>query len=159
MALLILSIIFVCLGLICLFIPIFSGVVLIYLGLLVVFFERHPAMLTQTSLIVFGCLTLTSLVIDWLGQYFGAVKGQATRSGIIGGLIGLVFGILFAPLGLFSVVLLPPLGIIIGELISGRDHRAATKAGLYTLIGSLISQLIGIIIGLIILAWYIRGLF
>ena len=77
-------------------------------------------------LVLVGCLTLISVVLDYLATYDGAKQFGATwRGGVgaaIGGLVGLFFGI---P----GIVLGPFCGATLFELIGGHEFEKATKAG------------------------------
>lgn len=138
--------------------PIFPGVPLVYAGVLLFALLQHPSELTTTVLVVFGILTLISLLIDWLGRVAGARFGQASKAGQTGGIIGLILGILFSPLGGWSILLLPPIGVVVGELIDRRNHQEALRAGWWTLIGSFVTILLNLTIAGIMLIWFVRAI-
>lgn len=145
-------------GLIGVVYPIFPGVPIIYSALLIEYFTNHPPPLSPLTLVIFGTLTAISLLGDQLGRFVGAKYGKAGRAGGIGGLIGLLIGVLFAPLGLWSLILLPPLGVIVGELLAGRQKKEAMRAGVWTLLGSVASLLLNLLIASTMLIWFIRVL-
>lgn len=154
----VIAIILILAGLVGIIFPVLPGLPLIYGGVLLYALIEDPAELSTIVLIVFGGLTLISLLIDWFGRIIGARYGQASRAGEIGGLVGLILGILFAPLGGWSIILLPPLGVIVGELTNRRKHDAALKAGFWTLVGTLVPMLINLILAGIMIGWFIAAL-
>jgi len=158
MVTLILSTLLIIGGLVGIIFPVLPGVPLVYSGVLLYALVEQPVELSTVVLSVFGALTLGSLGIDWFGRILGARYGKASRAGTTGGIIGLILGILFTPLGGWSLILLPPLGVIIGELISGRERRAAATAGFWTLVGTLIPMLINLILAGIMIGWFIAAI-
>lgn len=85
-------------------------------------------------LIILGLLAALSLVVDFLATTYGAKKLGATNRGIVGAMIGAVFGLFFPPLGL---LFMPFLGALLGELSGGREWRDAGKAGIGATLGVL----------------------
>lgn len=155
--LLLISTLLIILGFLGILFPILPGVPLVYGGLLAYAFGAHPPELTTTVLVVFGILTVISLVFDLVGRFAGARYGQISRAGTIGGIIGLLIGILFAPLGGWSIIFLPPLGVIIGEMHQKRDRESALRAGWWTLIGTVVPMLLNFLIASTMVIWFIRA--
>ncbi len=92
---------------------------------------------SNTYLLVLGILTLVVLVLDmmipiWTGKKFGA-----TRQGITGSIIGMILGIFLTPVGMILGMIA---GAILGDMIAGRNSVQATKSGLATFLGTLISM-------------------
>src|ERR1043166_1522869 len=90
-------------------------------------------------------LTLATYAIDVLAGYFGAKYFGATKwatfGAIIGGLVGLFFGVL----GLFIG---PVIGAIAGEFIGGKRMIDAGRAGWGSLLGNIGGMLAKLIIAL-----------
>jgi len=90
-------------------------------------------------------LTLATYAIDVLAGYFGAKYFGATKwatfGAIIGGLVGLFFGVL----GLFIG---PVIGAIAGEFIGGKRMIDAGRAGWGSLLGNISGMLAKLIIAL-----------
>src|SRR5271163_3666122 len=90
---------------------------------------------TGASPLVLVCLlllTLLSFVFDYLSGMFGAKKLGATWRGVLGAVVGGLIGIFF---GLPGVILGPFLGAVVFELAGGRAIKPAARAGLGALLG------------------------
>nr|MBP6427015.1 DUF456 domain-containing protein [Bacteroidia bacterium] len=74
---------------------------------------------------------LDYLIPLWTGKKFGA-----TRQGIIGSMIGMVVGIVFTPIGMLLGTFL---GAMIGDMMAGKTTSQATRSGIATFMGTIIS--------------------
>ncbi len=90
-------------------------------------------------------LVLLSYALESASGWFGAKYFGATRWGIAGAIIGGIVGIFT---GFITLLFLPILGAIIGELIGGQRLVSAGKAGWGTLLGNLAGMVSKIVIGL-----------
>jgi uncharacterized protein len=79
-------------------------------------------------------LALLSLLCDYLASVLGARKLGATWRGVVGAILGAVFGLLAGPVG---VLIGPFLGATALELASGREFKESAKAGLGAFLGLL----------------------
>ncbi len=79
-------------------------------------------------------LTLFSMVIDYFASMYGAKKLGATWKGILGAAVGGILGIFF---GFIGIVIGPFIGALIFELASGREAKAAARAGVGAVLGLL----------------------
>jgi len=79
-------------------------------------------------------LALLSHAVEFASGYFGAKYFGATRWGVIGAVIGGIVGIFT---GFLTLLVLPIVGAIAGELIAGKQLIKAGKAGWGTLLGNL----------------------
>lgn len=79
-------------------------------------------------------LALLSYALEFASGYFGAKYFGATRWGVAGAIIGGIIGIFT---GFVTLLVLPIVGAIAGELIGGKRMVAAGKAGWGTLLGNL----------------------
>lgn len=86
------------------------------------------------TLAILVLLALASYALDFASGYIGAKRFGASRWGVAGAVIGGVAG-LFT--GFVTLLVLPIVGAIIGELIAGKRLIAAGKAGWGTLLGNL----------------------
>ena len=105
-----------------------------FAGMLLVQYVQKP--FETYTLIIFGILTAAILIIDYLLPVWFAKKFGATKQGIWGSIIGMFIGIFFTPVGMILGLLF---GAIIGDLLSGRTSQEATRSGIATLIGTLLS--------------------
>jgi uncharacterized protein len=79
-------------------------------------------------------LTLLSFLFDYLASLFGAKKLGATWKGILGAIIGGLIGLFF---GIPGIVLGPFLGALVLEMAGGRKLKPAARAGVGALLGLL----------------------
>ncbi|SRR6266511_3191862 len=90
------------------------------------------------GLALLGTLMLVSLLMDYLASMLGAKKLGATWRGVLGAVVGGLVGIFF---GLVGIVLGPFLGAMAFEMIGGREWKGATRAGLGAVLGLLLGAL------------------
>lgn len=87
---------------------------------------------SMTVLIVLVVLTVVSEVLDYLASAFGAKKLGATWRGALGAVIGGLIGIFF---GVPGIILGPFLGATLFELLGQRGFATAAKAGTGAVLG------------------------
>ena len=124
-----------------------------YAALLLLHFNGYP--FSDSSLIIFGILTIVVLILDYTIPVFSARIFGATKTGIRGGsIVGMVVGMFFTPVGMIGGLLL---GAIIGDLMEGRSLSQATLSCAGTLLGALAGILIKTIVAVIISfpVWYV----
>jgi uncharacterized protein YqgC (DUF456 family) len=115
-------------------VPGLPGHPLNYIALWCLQWAFHP--FASTTLIVFGILTVVVLFLDYFVPIWTAKKYGATRQGIIGSLIGMMIGFFFTPVGMILGTIA---GAIIGDMIAGKTHTEATRSGIATFVGTLVS--------------------
>ncbi len=123
-----------------------------YAALLLLHFNGYP--FSDSSLIIFGILTIVVLILDYTIPVFSARIFGATKTGIRGSIVGMVVGMFFTPVGMIGGLLL---GAIIGDLMEGRSLSQATLSGAGTLLGALAGILIKTIVAVVISfpVWYV----
>jgi uncharacterized protein YqgC (DUF456 family) len=150
--LLIIGFIVVLLGIIGSFLPVLPGPLTSWLGLLILHFTK-PVPINYTFL----GITLAIALIIWLIDYFipaiGTKKFGGTRYGVIGTMVGLVFGMLF--LGPFGIIIGPFLGAFLGEMLKERNSGKALKAAFGSFIGFLTSTFLKFLTAVIFMGFYI----
>lgn len=77
-------------------------------------------------LCLLGLLTVLSIVAEYAASFYGAKTLGATRSGMIGAVVGGLVGLFFGPIG---ILLGPFLGAFTFEFVGGREWRESAKAG------------------------------
>lgn len=97
-------------------------------------------------------LALLSYGLEFASSYFGAKYFGATRWGVAGAVIGGIIGIFT---GFATLLVLPIVGAILGELIAGKRLIKAGKAGWGTLLGSLAGMVGKLAIGLVMVSWWL----
>lgn len=107
-----------------------------------------------SALIALAALTLISYALDAGAAHIGAKRFGATWWGVVGGILGGVVGLFFGLPGLF---LGPVIGAIGGELIGGKQLVKAGRAGWGTVLGTLAGMIGKIFIGLAMVAIFVTN--
>lgn len=144
-------------GLLGTFLPILPGVPLAWLGLFIYAYAKQFEPITLTTVLIFLGLTALTLVTDIIAPMIGAKRYHATRYGVIGSSLGLLFGII--TLGPIGIVAGPFLGALIGEIAAGRKSQEAIHSAIGTFLGFLAGSLIKLIVILVMLGFFIAALF
>ncbi len=97
-------------------------------------------------------LALVSYGIEFASSYFGAKYFGATRWGVMGAVLGGIVGIFT---GFVTLLILPIVGAILGELIAGKRLINAGKAGWGTLLGTLAGMIGKLALGLAMVSWWL----
>lgn len=103
---------------------------------------------------VLAVLTLLCYAIDFAAGYLGAKYFGATRWGVIGAIIGGIAGIFT---GFITLLVLPIVGAIAGEMIAGKKLVSAGKAGWGTLLGNLAGMISKLAIGLAMIVLFLMN--
>jgi hypothetical protein len=91
-----------------------------------------PVSVNQSVLIILILLTVVALVFDFVAGWFGANKFGATWRGAAGAVLGGIIGLFF---GLPGIIIGPFVGATLLELSGGREWKPAAKAGLGAMLG------------------------
>ena len=138
-------------------VPIIPSIPLIWLGAFLYAIFTHFEKITWMLLLIFALLTIFSIVLENLGNVYGAKKFGATRWGIIGSVVGTGVGFYIGgPVGL---ILGPIVGTVVFELIGGKGYKGALKSGLGNFVGFLGGSIIKLIVGLTIIFIFIWKVF
>jgi uncharacterized protein YqgC (DUF456 family) len=105
-----------------------------------------------TTLLVLTVLMFASLALEFVSGSIGAKHFGATRWGALGGFLGAIVGLSFAPLGIFVG---PLIGVLICELLAGQGLLPATKSTWGTLIGAVAGAVAKFGIGVAMIAWFL----
>ncbi|MEE9332437.1 MAG: DUF456 family protein [Methylophilaceae bacterium] len=126
-------------GFVGLFVPILPGIVFIFAGLLLGAWIDSFTLVSQTTMIVIGVLTLMAWAVDFFASYFTAKKAKASKLALIGTLIGALLGILGGVVGL---IIGPIIGAAVGEYIARRNSGDATRVGLAAGLGFVLALVV-----------------
>lgn len=119
------SIIFLILGLIGTVLPVLPGLFLSLLGLLIYKFGTSND-LSMVYILIFSLLTLISIILNYVIPAKTNQKYGGTRWGSVGSIIGTIIGLFFPPFGFFIGMLL---GVFIGELLhDAKDKQKALNS-------------------------------
>lgn len=97
-------------------------------------------------------LALVSYGAEFASSYFGAKYFGATKWGVAGAVLGGIIGIFT---GFVTLLILPIVGAIVGEIIVGKRLVSAGKAGWGTLLGNLAGMVAKIALGLAMVGWFL----
>tara|TARA_B110000444_G_C18420033_1_gene402016 strand:- start:99 stop:590 length:492 start_codon:yes stop_codon:yes gene_type:complete len=152
--LIILSFIFILLGILGSFLPILPGPLSGWIGFLLVYqvsyIPSNNSFLWTTLFIAIGVF-----LIDYIVPVIGTKKFGGTRSGIIGSALGLVFGLI--TLGPLGIIIGSFGGAFLGELITNpKQRKAALKSAVGSLVGFISGFLLKIATALIFLFYYFK---
>ncbi|MCZ6696824.1 MAG: DUF456 domain-containing protein [Acidobacteria bacterium] len=139
------------------FLPVLAGAPLVLAGLVLAAWIEEFEKVGAITLIVLGILALLAVGFDFLASTLGAKRVGASRSAIIGAMLGTLVGLFF---GLPGIVLGPFLGAAIGEFIERREWLQAGKVGLGTWLGMVFGlagkvALVFTMIGIFIAAYFL----
>jgi uncharacterized protein YqgC (DUF456 family) len=99
-------------------------------------------------------LTALSYLLDFFAGLIGARRFGATKWGVIGAIIGGIAGIFT---GFVTLLFLPIVGAIIGEMIGGKRLVDAGKAGWGTLLGNVAGMIGKLGIGLAMIVVFLMN--
>jgi len=136
--------------------PAMPGSPLIFLAVLVAYFNDSSARIGSGTIIVTGVLMLISFVVDFAATAMGAKRMGASRLAIFGAALGTLVGIFFLLPGL---IFGPFIGALIGEFICTGNFCKAGQVGVATWIGLLVGTAARFGIGLAMVMIIIFKLF
>lgn len=119
-------------GLLGLVLPVLPGAPILFAGLLLAAWADDFAYVGAQTLIVLGVMALLTYVVDFLATALGARKFGASNRAIVGAVLGGLVGVIF---GLPGLLLGPFIGAVVGELSVQRDFKTAGLAGLGASLG------------------------
>lgn len=151
--LIILAFICIAVGIIGSILPVLPGVPLSYGGILLLHFTEKIQFSTQ-FLIFWAAMVVIVQLLDYYVPIWGTKKFGGSKRGIWGCAIGMVVGIFLGPWG---IILGPFVGAIAGELSSGKQTRAAIKAGFGSFMGFVLGIVSKLIVGGFLLYYAIQA--
>ncbi|MEW6684105.1 MAG: DUF456 domain-containing protein [Nitrospirota bacterium] len=122
----------VAIGLLGLVLPVLPGAPILFAGLLLGAWADDFAYVGAQTLIVLGVVALLTYGVDFAATALGAKRVGASNRAIWGAVLGGLVGVIF---GLPGLLLGPFVGAVAGELSAQRDLKAAGRAGLGASIG------------------------
>lgn len=140
------------LGIVGSFLPILSGPLTSWLGLLLLSFVDSVNISSSTLIITF-VIALIIYVLDYVIPALGTKRYGGSRYGMIGTTIGLIAGLL-SPIP-FGIIIGPFVGALIGELLYQQRTDHALRAAYGSLIGFLASTVLKFGVTLVYLGLFI----
>lgn len=130
-------------GLLGIFLPFLPGVPIAWAGLLLYAYHTDFLELSTALVLIFLGVTIFTMIVDLIAPIIGAKKYNASKSGIFGASLGLIFGIfILGPIGIFAG---PFIGAMLGELIAGKTERESMRAAFGTFIGFLAGSVLKLV--------------
>ncbi|MBN2365112.1 MAG: DUF456 domain-containing protein [Calditrichaeota bacterium] len=139
------------------FLPMLPGIPLIYLAFFIYGFATDWTHFGANFMLLWGAVTLLMVLLDYYAGAIGARKYGASAAGVWGSILGGIVGIIF--LGFLGILLGPFIGAFAGELLSGKTHRHAFRAGWGTFVGFIAGSLFKIMVGCIMIGSFIWKVF
>ena len=153
----IIGIVLVLAGLVGSIAPGLPGPPLSYLGLIMLELAQDERLFSTSFLITLAIITLVVTIAENILPVLGAKVYKASKQGIWGAIIGLIIGtFFFPPLGLIFGVFI---GAVAGEILAGKKHGQALKAGLATFLGNILAMVIKLALSILIAFYFFQGLF
>ena len=140
-------------GLIGVFLPFFPGIILIWVVLFIYSSITQFQVVTLDYLFLATLIAFIALFLDYVAEYWGTKRFNASIWGvggaIMGGILGSVFGWLPA------LFIGPFVGAMAGEVFSGRDEIFKIELKTYTIIGFVGGTLIKVSAGVAMIGLFI----
>lgn len=150
--LVIISVLFIVLGLFGSVLPILPGPPLSWLGLFILHLTKAVQMSTSL-LVITGVIAIIIFIMDYMIPAMGTKKFGGSKSGMIGTTIGLLVGLISPIPG--GIILGPFLGAFVGEMLNKNNSKTAFRAAIGSFIGFLASTFIKFIVSVIYLGIYL----
>lgn len=153
------DIVFVLLGLLCMFIgilgsflPVLPGAPISWVGLLLLHLTDAIPMDLPYLGITLGIAILV-FILDYIIPAIGTKKFGGSKYGVIGTTIGLLIGII-APIP-FGIIIGPFVGAYVGEMMYQNNSKVATKAAFGSLVGFLTSSFMKFVVCVVFLGMFL----
>ncbi|WP_034041802.1 DUF456 domain-containing protein [Wocania ichthyoenteri] len=150
--LVIISALFIILGIIGSFLPVLPGPLTSWLGLLVLHLTDAIPM-DKSFIIITLIIAIFIWILDYIIPAIGTKRFGGTKYGMVGTTLGLIVG-LIAPIP-GGIIIGPFVGALIGELLNNADSKTAFKAAFGSFIGFLTSTFIKFIVAIVYLGLFI----
>lgn len=134
--------------------PVLPGIPLSYLGILLLHFSEK-IQFTSEFLIFWAIMVIIVSLLDFYIPIWGTKKFGGSKRGIWGCALGMAVGIFLGPWG---IIFGPFAGAVIGELSSGKQSKAALKAGFGSFLGFILGVASKLIVGGFLLFYAIKEL-
>lgn len=136
--------------------PSIPGPPLCYSALLLLHFAYKSLDFSTRFLVILGAVTVLVWLLDYVLPLLSAKMYGVSKQGMIGSFIGMFLGIiLLPPFGMMFGILT---GAIVGELIAGKEHSQALKAGLVTFMANITAMFIKLSLCALMLFFFIQKL-
>jgi uncharacterized protein YqgC (DUF456 family) len=155
--LIILGLLFALIGLIGCILPVIPGPPLSFFSLIILSYAKNWEPFSTTFLIIMAGLTILATFLDYVVPAIGAKKYGASKLGIWGSIIGMIFGLfIFPPWGVLVGAII---GALAGELVGGKKGGKALRATWGVFVGNIMGVGLKLAFCGTILFFYIKEMF
>ncbi len=137
--------------------PVFPGLPVAFLGLLIFAFYTKFALISGWALLVFAILIILTMVMDTVGAPLFARGHKASGFGTTGAFVGAVLGVLV--LGPLGILFGPFVGAFIGELANASSTHHAWKVAFGALLGTIAGTAFKLVVGLSMFVYFLIRVF
>ena len=155
--LIILGLLFALIGLVGCILPVIPGPPLSFFALIILSYAKNWEPFSSTFLIIMAGLTIVVTILDYVVPASGAKKYGASRLGVWGSIIGMLFGLFFFPP--WGMLIGAIGGALAGELAAGKEGKKALRAGWGVFVGNMVSIGLKLAFSGVILFFYVKEMF
>ena len=120
--------------------PILPGPPISFIGLFLLALSKHfSPPLTPALVIIMAGVTILVVVMDYIIPLLGAKRYGASKWGVWGSVLGMVIGMFWSPFGMLAGAFI---GAFIAELLAGKKHWEALRAGWGVVMGTLFATVL-----------------
>ncbi len=135
--------------------PAVPGVVAIFLGALLAAWIEHFERIGWPALLLLAALMLLGLIVDVMATIIGVRRVGASREAVIGSVIGGLIGLFF---GLPGFLLGPFVGAVAGEYLHRQHAGQALRVGVGAWLGLAVGTLARVAIGVTMIVVFLAAL-
>lgn len=140
-------------GIIGCIVPVLPGVVLNYVGILLLHFSSRVEF-SMEFLVGWSIVVVAIEVLDYYIPIWGTKKFGGGKKGAWGCTIGVVAGIFILPP--WGIIICPFVGAVIGELLDKKETKQALKAGLGAFVGFLAGTFLQVVVALVLTFIFVK---
>jgi len=155
--LIILGLLFALIGLVGCILPVIPGPPLSFFALIILSYAKNWEPFSSIFLIIMAGLTIVVTILDYVVPASGAKKYGASRLGVWGSIIGMLFGLFFFPP--WGMLIGAIGGALAGELAARKQGKKALRAGWGVFVGNMVSVGLKLAFSGVILFFYIKEMF
>lgn len=141
------------------FLPVLPGTTLIFIGSLLFYFTMgmESSGLAWQGLVFIGLLYGLSILLDWVSGALGAKWFGSSKWGIVGAILGGIIGLFF---GIPGLIIGPIAGVFIFEIfVAKKEVKEAGQSTVGTVVGGIAGILGRVALALGMIAWFVVDVF
>jgi len=136
--------------------PILPGPPLSFIGLFLLALIKHfSPPLTPTLVIIMAGVTILVVVMDYIIPLLGAKRYGASKWGVWGSVVGMVVGMFWSPFGMLVGAFI---GAFVAELLAGKKHWEALRAGWGVVMGALFATVLKLVVSGVMTYYFVLAL-